>query len=300
MISHPEAYTYWANALEGRIGAVEEERPQTGFYRIKSAGGIWLPVAIWEEGDAVWVMVGSEEPNASAQTVQETWLRCAKNAVSEKAYRQAVATGQWPGDAPAAERREGDNKAPEGFEAFSSWLKEQIAEAQAWLKGRKIASQDDADKCEKLANDFLKARQRAEAEHKAEKKPHLDAGRAVDAKYKPLIDDAGGMASALKRAVTQFLIDRENEKKAAAAQAIAAGAEAPARIETRATTSGVSGRKVSLRTYKVADIEDWEKAVAFFKDNPELREVVQRLADKCAAVGAPVPGVKVREEQRAA
>jgi hypothetical protein len=292
-------YAYWYAALEGQFAAVTETEPQCGFYRVKSAGDFWLPVAIFLEQDMLWAMVGKEEASAAEGHVRATWLRCAMHPVTENMYRHAVKTGTWPGDAPA-ERGIGDNNPPEGYAELAVMLAGQASEMRGWLQDRTITSQEDADRCERWANDFLKLKKQAEAEHKVEKEPHLKAGREVDAKYKPLIDLASKCARALKEAATTYLLARQAEKRAAAAQMIARGDPAPARFETRATTSGSSGRKLALRTHKFAEIQDWDAAIAFFKDNPELREVVQRLADKCAQVGAPVPGVTFKEEQRAA
>jgi hypothetical protein len=297
-----DAYGYWREALEGRFGAITETGAQPGFYRKRGVGGIWLPVAIWVEGDIVWVQIGAEEPNGAGEIVTATWLACAKYPVTEKDYRHAVATGQWLGEAPAAPTAPGigDNKPPSGFDELATTIATQAAEVEAWLKDRTIESQAEADKCETLANDLLRLKKQAEGEHKAEKEPHLKAGREVDAKYKPLIEKAADWAKRLKNAATSYLIAREKEKQAAAAQAIARGDVAPARTDTRATTSGSSGRKLALRTVRTAHIEDWDAAIGFFKSHPELRELVQRLANKCAQVGAKVPGVRMTEDKVAA
>ena len=292
-----EPYAYWHNALNGQFDSITENDSQLGFYRVKALGGIWIPVAIWSEQDMVWVQVGKEDPTAAEGNVRDAWMRCASHPITEKAYRIAIATNQWPGDAPA---QAGHNAPPpEGQPALDAAIADKAAEAEAWLAGRRIETQADADKCETLANEFLKLKKIAEAEHTAEKKPHLDAGRAVDAKYKPLIDTAAAVARKLKAAATGYLLARQAEKQRAAAQAIAKG-ESATRVETRATTSGNSGRKLALRTHKYAQIEDWDAAIQFFRENPALREVVQSLADKCAQVGATVPGVTFKEEQRAA
>lgn len=293
-----ESYQYWQDALEGRFGAIVETEPQSGFWRKKSAG-VWLPVAIWDESDVVWAQVGRESPTGKSDLVRDTWLACAKYPVTEKEYRHAVATGSWLGEAPAEVRGIGDNQPPEGAEEIAAAIDEAAKEAEAWLEGRAIESQADADKCETWANALLILKKQAEEAHRKDKAPHLEAGRKVDARYKPLIETAQAWARALKAAATRYLVARETERREAAAKLIAKG-EDVARMETRATTSGVSGRKLSLRTVRKAEIEDWDAAIAFFKDNPELRALVQKLADKCAAVEAKVPGVKIVTEQKAA
>jgi hypothetical protein len=298
-----DLYAYWDAALEGQFGAVTEIDPQAGFYKLKSAGGFWLPVALWWDEHLLWAKVGNEDDPVAVEDaedrVRDIWLRCARQPVTEAAYRHAIATSAWPGGAPAV-RGMGDNRGPEGLAGIAAMLAEQSAEMRAWLQGRTIESAADADRCERWANDFLTIKKQAEAEHKVEKEPHLKAGREVDARYKPLIDLAATCARALKEAATAYLLARHAEKQAAAAQAIARGDSAPVRADMRATTSGNSGRKLALRTHKWAEVHDWDAAIHFFQDHPELRELVQRLADKCAQVGAPVPGVTFKSEQRAA
>jgi len=295
-----DKYAYWLEALDGSFGAITEIAPQAGFYRKKTAG-VWLPVAIWEEHEVTWAQIGKEDPNGSSGFVRQTWIDCAKHPVTEKNYRHALATGQWLGEAPAEPSSPGlgHNQPPEGFDDLEATIHTQAVAAEAWIKDRQIETQSDADTCETLANALLKLKKQAEDEHTAEKAPHLKAGREVDAKYKPLIAQAADWAKRLKAAATDYLLAREREKQAAAAQAIAAGKTA-VRTEMRATTSGTSGRKLSLRTVRTAHIEDWDSAIAFFKANPELRELVQKLANKCVQVGASVPGVKAVEEKVAA
>ena len=42
------SHTYWRNALTGKFGAVHENDPQSGYYRMRRGkGGPWMPAAIW-------------------------------------------------------------------------------------------------------------------------------------------------------------------------------------------------------------------------------------------------------------
>ena len=294
----PGPYAYWHAALAGILGPVQDGNPQQGFYRLRRhKDAPWLPVAIWrDEAGALQCMIGD-----AIAPVDETWLRCARHSVPEDAYRLAVETGKWPGeldDLPPAGI--GDNMAPaDPAEAATAVIDDTVAEAKAWLDGRRIEAQADADRAEALIARLARATKEAEAQHKAQKAPHLEAGRAVDARWKPLIDNATGAVRMLKAALTPFLTAREAEKREAAAKAIAGGAEV-ARADMRATTSGTGGRKVSLRTRRRAVIKDYAATLQFFADNPEVRHLVQSLADKVAGIGGTVPGVEIVTEQVAA
>lgn len=58
-----------------------------------------------------------------------------------------------------------------------------------------------------------------EAQHKVEKAPHLEAGRKVDATYKPLVDEAEAVQKTLKTTLQAFVIEREREAKRIADEA---------------------------------------------------------------------------------
>lgn len=64
----------------------------------------------------------------------------------------------------------------------------------------------------KLANEIDKARE-------AEKKPHLEAGRVVDASYKPLLEAVDATQRKLKAPLQAFIVERERLAKIAAEEA---------------------------------------------------------------------------------
>ena len=309
LVQGPDAYHFWRSGLAGLTLAVQDGNPQPGFYRARqSKGGPWQPVAIWAETDGSMVALrGSDSVDAA-----DIWIACARHPVSYEDYQHALQTGDWPGALPApadtpravltdvlAPAPIGDNNPPEGSEALLADIDERVAEAKSWADGRVIASQADADRAEALISALAKAGKAAEAAHKGEKAPHLEAGRKVDARWKPVLGSVEGTVRLLKGLLTPFLRAREEEKRAAAAKAIAAGAE-PVRADTRATTSGTHGRKVTLRRVKRAKVTDAKAALAFFADHPEITALVQRLADKVVSVGGSVPGVEVVTEESAA
>lgn len=310
-------YAFWRAGLAGITMAVQDGHPQPGFYRTRrSKGSQWQPVAIWRHEGALYALCGeaSVEPT-------EIWIGCARHPVTEADYRHAATTGTWPGAIVEAEPAAAKpvavtlygieeivgpappdhNKAPadEPGAALMAEIDETVSRAKSWLVGRTIVSQADADACEAWIASLSKTGKAAEQQHKVEKAPHLEAGRAVDARWKPVLMSCEGAVRMLKAALTPFLRQREVEKREQASKAIAAGAQ-PVRSDVRATTSGTHGRKVSMRTRRRAEIKDYPAALAFFADHPEVKALVQTLAQKVASVGGTVPGVEVITEQEAA
>lgn len=294
-----DPYRYWRDLLAGTPNAIplRDGQPECGFYRRRLVrGGPFVPVALWrDERGAMQCAVGAEYRPADPD---ETWLYCCSNPVSEADYRAACNTGLWPGDAPATAAAAVSNNPPSDAEALPQAIEEAVARAKAWLDGRAINSQADADKCETFVAELSKLAKAADEERERLVRPHLDAQRDVNARWKPIVTSAEAAVRAVKTALAPFLKAREAEKKAAAAAAVIKGEEP--RSDTRAMTSGLAGRRVSLRTVTKARVTDWEKAAVFFASNSELQAVIQKLANKVASVGGDVPGAEIVKEQVAA
>src|SRR5690606_23805235 len=87
---------------------------------------------------------------------------------------------------------------------------------------------------------------------------------------------------------------KEAERKAEAAAA--ADREAAARN----AAAGRTGAKVALRTFTSAEVTDFDALLMALKDRPEIKEIVQTLANRAAKSGVELPGMKITEERRAA
>lgn len=96
-----------------------------------------------------------------------------------------------------------------------------------------------------------------EATHKVEKAPHLEAGRKVDAAYKPLVDEAETIQKRLKKVLEAFVLEREREARERAAEA----------------------------ARKLREVEEAAaKAAAVVEDEPDLDDLLSAMA--------PAPDVK--------
>lgn len=130
---------------------------------------------------------------------------------------------------------------PTPFEAAAATIETLRVEAQNWLDGEPITTQGQADAVSKLLDDARKAKAKADAARVEEKRPHDDAGKAVQAKYKPLLDQADTVAVLAKRVLEPFLMAQEAAKREAERVAREAAAKAyaeaqAARDAARATT----------------------------------------------------------------
>jgi len=201
--------------------------------------------------------------------------------------------------------------------------------AEGALTGKEIDSAEKAAQLETLKNDIKKAVADADKARKAEKEPHLEAGRAVDAKWKPLTDKGTLAAKTAADALTPWLQKVQAEKDAeqkrlrdeADAKAEAARkaftTTAPTDLEARAeaerlakeaakataAANKIDRSATGLRTYWTATVTDYGALLAYLKksDAPALRAMLDEYAERQKNAGARIlPGVLIEMEKRAA
>ncbi len=232
----------------------------------------------------------------------------------------------------------GHNNPPEPtpLERVSETVADLYGEAKLWLDGAPVENQDHADGLARLLDEARKAEKAADAARVVEKEPHLAAGRAVDAAFKPVIDNAKRMQTGLKAALQPWLTKLEAEKRERERQAreeadrlareaaearraadaanlseveeaeakimAAKKAEADASRATKDRGQAKGGlRAVSLHTYYEAEVTDFTTAARHYcaTNRDAFREVVDRLAAEDVRAGKrTIPGVAVHERSR--
>lgn len=230
----------------------------------------------------------------------------------------------------------GDNSPP-AYEAISLHIEDLIAEAHNFLDGEPIGDQGQADAIGLLLDSIRQAKKAADDQRVIEKKPHDEAAKAVQVKYKPLIDKCDLAASVAKQALTPWLQHLEAEQrriaeekrlaaeeaqriareagiaartdlaaaeKAEAAQLVAEeAAKAAARAEKAKPQAASGGRAIGLRTSYRAEITD---PLAFGKwawshRRAEYLAFLDDLAAKEVRHGpVNLPGMIAHEERTAA
>jgi uncharacterized protein with ATP-grasp and redox domains len=216
---------------------------------------------------------------------------------------------------------------PPALEAFSLHIEDLFSLVSGSLAAGPIATDEQEAALEALMDDVRKAKKDADAQRAAEKKPHDDAAKAVQAAWKPLLDKCDKGLAALKDALTPYREARQRAKDEAArkareeAEALERAAreaihksqdleerfEAEERFKQATKLTAVANRidraPTGLRTYWEAEITDRKAALKhFIQINPDaFVELIQRLADEVArGTRAPVPGVVFHERKKAA
>lgn len=323
-----DKYQFWRDALAGKKVEVHDGHPEPGFYKMRRGKDQpWLPVAIWWD-DATGTLIG--RVGDTQVEPKDIWLSAAKNPVAQDAAKHAFQHGTWPGDVPDAP--------PIGHNAPPTTLEDQISDvshqALTWLERNGISDPASSDKAANYREQLLDLKKKADAERVKEKRPHDDAAKAVQQKWKPVIEAAETAAGVLRDALTTWMraeearqrreaeefMRRVREEEARKRQQLleeqkAKGVpdeEAQAVIEDtapevpgeapkpRVQAGGQRGRKTGLRTIKTAVIKDYDKALAHFAHHDKVRAVIEQLTNHAARDGHAVPGVEVREDKVAA
>lgn len=320
MSVHPD-YAYWSNALAGTLGPVSDGHPQCGFYRRRPAkDAAFVPVAIWRGEDGMVALVNGKSADAS-----DIWTWVCDKPITEVEYHKVMGGGDWSDEPRAAAVAR--NMPTDPFEALTIEFAAEM-EVAAELLAKPVSEKNHADQIAVLTKRLSAIKNRATDLHKVEKQPSLDEGRKVDTKWRDLKEEPDALGKKLKRHLDAYLIEQQRQRAAredaariqreadetAAAAIEECNAEAAAKAdrlqqeaaaasrqaEARSASAGRTGAKVSLRSYAVPVITDFDTLLMALKDRPEIRECVETLANRAAKSGVELPGMSITQEQRAA
>lgn len=291
------AFTWWEAALAGHRTPINVNEPQTGYYKTRGRDDRMAPVAFWYTQGVLRCRVDNAE--VLPDRALELWPFASKSPVSYEDYTTRIETGKWMGESEAVI---GHNAAPpdNSPDALSERLNDLAREADKLIAAGAATSDAISDQASDLANTFGEIEGKIKDLHKAEKEPHLEAGRAVDRKWFTLRDRAEDLKRRLKAVVvTPWLRKKDEDARAAKVAAIRAGAEPESLPQVR-TTAGSSKRSTALRTQINAEVTDWRLLITNLTDHPDLRDAAQRIANASAKAGVELPGMKIVKQKVAA
>jgi hypothetical protein len=280
------------------------DSPEQGFYRMRfNATKPWLPVAIWKDEDDNWIALRS----GRKVDPLEVWNYCCRHPVTSEAYEQALSGEGWKDDEPTVNAMMGHNV---GDADDIDVLRDQIESAKQGAEAyRDIESEERASMAQSLRSRMNELAGKADKIREGLKKPHLEAGKAIDAEWMPLVKEAKGIADQLRKYIETFktaqLMERrrlELERQRAEAERLISREEVmvpPPLPPADTTIKGSYGRAASVGTEMiVTKITDDNAVFQFFRSNPELTQFLQTLAQKAVRAGMTVPGVEVEERAK--
>ncbi|MBF9233955.1 hypothetical protein [Microvirga alba] len=170
----------------------------------------------------------------------------------------------------------GHNNPPEPtpFDLAESSILGLFDEAKHWLDGEGVNSEADANGVSKLLDMIRKAKKVADEARAEEKRPHDEAAKEVQEKYKPLLTRCDLASDACKKALAPWLEKLEAEKRAKA-EAARKEADEKARIAQEA-----------IRAAQATDLAAREEAEALIKEAKRAEVAATRAEnDKAHAKG---------------
>jgi hypothetical protein len=193
----------------------------------------------------------------------------------------------------------------------------------------------DADMARNIQAQLLALNKTADAQHKAEKQPHLDASKAIDGAHATLAEPITKARDFLKKRLAKYLTALEDQRRKEAEEARRAAEEARRAAEKAAekgpdpfaafdaqeaeqtavqavkaasapvNVAGIeSTRAAGLRSYWLIDVTDGEALVKHFASSPALIEEARKLAAAqvraAKGAGCGIPGIRITEDKRVA
>jgi hypothetical protein len=261
----------------------------------------------------------------------------ARESPSTPPSTQQAAPKEQPVQSGPGEREvAGDNSSKMGVEVLlAELIAQKIADFRKWKENAGEAhrwTQAQSDHAGAFKEAIARERLEANKKYRAEKDPYVALGKAIDAKWTSIISAANRAEKEIVDATAPFLIEQRRLENVRIAAAQKAEAEERARIvaedaakaasgpqtalgrpseptlspppgpapyvgSTATFKAGSSGRGITLKTIKIAVVEDIAALLAFYIRRPECEIEARAWAEKFAPTSvAPIPGVKIIEK----
>lgn len=304
------------SAIGSKELPVHEGEAKPGFYRKRRhKTGPFDPVAIWrDETGKLVAMIGDKAADAA-----ELWSWVCRHPVTEEAYRAVIDGERWPDEAPTI----GHNSGPaDDDEAIADQIE---AAEKAVAEFAEIADDERQAQAQSARSRLNELSREADKLRTAEKAPYLEAGKAVDAKWQPLVKKAKAAADAIAKAMSVYETKKareEAERRRQAEEARRAAEEGARKASepnsgsageaptvfvpeidpdpVKTTVKGAYGRAASVKVVKVATVVDQDAAYQAMKTHPELVRLIAHLAQRAVDAGHEIKGVTVEEERKVA
>lgn len=213
----------------------------------------------------------------------------------------------------------GDNKPPafdpEVLKAHQETADKFLEAHKAWAGLAKIETEIQASQLTDHIDGLRGLWKKVDASRKAEKKPHDDAGKAVQTAFTPLLAKIKKSADDLKPKLADFAEEKERieqqkkdeaaaiarkeaeaaeklrqeaeaandvsaqvdaEERAKAAEVAAKEASKP--VKTAIKSASGAGRSMSMRTVKEVEVGNYNALYLRYRERPEVQELLHRLA----------------------
>jgi hypothetical protein len=297
--------------------------PEEGWFRTKDKNGPWEPVVIWQDGGE-WQALRGIEPDRRAVRADDIWTWCCRYPISFEEYERVAEQGaEWSDvDSVVHSQRKGPPKPGDNSSdrSESEMLADDIKASLDQLRQYKAIKDDEtAGKAQSLRSRLLELHRKADNIREKLVRPHLDAQKAINGEWQPLVKDAKAGADTLRGSLEGYESAKLAKRRAEEAAARKAAEEAekarqeqeqsflapdpaplpePAPVETFASgqVKGAYGKAANVKAVvEVVEITDIDALFGFLKPHKELVAKMFELAKRAHSAGHTVPGVRTEE-----
>lgn len=333
-------YDYWQAALAGEKPRAIVDQCELGFYRKgvyqrdgrgnnKRVG--WRPVAVFMNGDVMTARIGSanESGDIVGDGLGELWSYIAGNPISEEWYRAVAERGEpWPDAHDATKNKTGEpdhgpaptiEAAAASVETPEQKLAREISELSKGVSQYGVIDSDTmAGQVLSLKNELTAEAGRLDKMREALVRPHIDAQKAINSQWNPVINQAKALCATLlgkigvwedtKRAIARAAQEKNDREAREHAERVRAAEDAgkpapaplPAPVAPNAPppstqVSAAVGRKASVKVSKFVTKIDLDKAFAQFRNEPAVNACLIALAQRAVDAGLSVDGAIIEE-----
>jgi hypothetical protein len=213
------------------------------------------------------------------------------------APKPAEKPAETPKPGPAQEAPGHNSAGMDTLSAEDAALRVRVVIEEA-SKIKEIKTQAEADASKTLSDRLNELAREADERRDALKRPHWDAGKAVDAEWTPVvIRPAKDEAGRLGRLRGAFALAEKRRMADEAAALAAEGQEVKADAGPITVTSA-SGSKRKIREIRKAKIVDYDALVEAVKNYQSVKPFMQEIADKVYYAGGELPGCELDIEMR--
>lgn len=307
-------FDWWKDSLAGKKPPMHADSPMQGYYAYRSSEKAKVqPVAFWYNANGEMLC---KLGHTGVDYGLDIWMGAGRNPITHKVYTEVLGTGVWPHEIQIVtedgktqstlDRGMGDNSGDK-FTELKGDIENWAREAEKLKKKGPPENQTDADKMADVATKIADFQREADKLREIEKKPHWDAGKAVDAKWRPVIEKAD-IFKDLKALIDTF-IRKENAKRAEEARKLqeklnaeGAGETAGVTISTVRATAGTR-KTVSSVKKKVVKFTDIKAAALFLASMEEppvdFMDVLSKRCYQLMNAGMKVPGAELETVESA-
>ena len=217
-----DQFQAWREALaNGKTVEYTKGSPTAGYFKRRARNEDrslrFDAVGIWFEDGEWFCQASAGYTPRKADEIEELFVNCNSSPITYELFEAIMAGGAWPEELKSYNPSKVD---VEPHEAAAAELALQQAAAREWAtslkdadgKARKPSNQSEADHAANFSDTFGKIEKRVTGLHEVEKRPIIDAGKVIDAKWF-VIRDAAKTAKVWAKGLSDDFAISENARR---------------------------------------------------------------------------------------